>query len=292
MNILITGATGFIGSELMKYLINKHLNVYGISSTKTSNRISKISLNNSKLLNSFLSKNNFDVVIHLAALLENNTPLMMFNSNCKTTINLLDNCIKNGIKKFIFSSSHAVYGKSNYLPIDETHPTEPITNYGITKLMSEQIAKMYSMFYDIKILNLRLSSVYGIRQPKERLVPKMILNSIKNKQMKLHKYKNGFQIMDLVHIHDVCKAFELSCKSNISFGTYNIASGSPITIENISNIISKLTSNQIFKIQEIDSEINHFFYDISKAKKDLNFSPKYTIDKHTLSSFIKNFEKK
>jgi len=289
MKILVTGATGFIGSELMDHL--KHKNIYGLSSTKNSKKILKTSLQNTKLLDSFLSKNNFDVVIHLFALLENKSPMTIFNSNCKSTINLLESCVKNGVKKFIFTSSHAVYGSTNYLPIDESHPTNPTTNYGITKIIGEEISKMYSISHGIKVLNLRLSPVYGINQHKERIIPRMILHSLLNRQFKLYRYKNGFQLMDLVHIKDVCHAIELAIKSNVSFGTYNIASGKSITIEKISKILSKITKNNIFKINQLNSETNHFFYDVSNSKKDLKFSPKYFIDNNTLSTIVNYYKK-
>ncbi len=289
MKILVTGDTGFIGSELMVHL--KHKNIYGLSSTKNSKKILKTSLQNTKLLDSFLSKNNFDVVIHLFALLENKSPMTIFNSNCKSTINLLESCVKNGVKKFIFTSSHAVYGSTNYLPIDESHPTNPTTNYGITKIIGEEISKMYSISHGIKVLNLRLSSVYGINQHKERIIPRMILHSLLNRQFKLNRYKNGFQLMDLVHIKDVCHAIELAIKSNVSFGTYNIASGKSITIEKISKILSKITKNNIFKINQLNSETNHFFYDVSNSKKDLKFSHKYFIDNNTLSTIVNYYKK-
>ena len=291
MNILITGSSGFLGLKLIKYLNDKKMNTFGTSSTKNSHKITKISLYNSKSLEKFFSKNNFDVVIHLAAMIENGEPMKMFNSNCKTTINLLDNCVKNGVKKFIFSSSHAVYGKTDYLPIDETHSTNPKTNYGITKLICEQITKMYSHFYDITTLNLRLTSVYGKNQSKERIIPRIISSALKNKQMKLHKYANGFQVMDLLHIEDACHAIELACKSNIPSGTYNIASGNPITIEQISKIVSKITRKKFFEIQEINSETNHFFYDVSRSKKDWKFVPKHKINYKTLSSLIEHYKK-
>jgi len=97
--------------------------------------------------------------------------------------------------------------------------------------------------------------------------------------------------MDLVHIKDVCNAITLAIKSNISFGTYNIASGKSITIEKISKILSKITKNNIFKINQLNSETNHFFYDISNSKKDLNFSPKYFIDNNTLSTIVNYYRK-
>lgn len=290
MKILITGATGFIGTELINHLSNKKLDIFGISHTKNSDNIKKISLNNPKELNQFMSKNNFDVVIHLASMIQNDTPLKMFDSNCKATINLLESCVKNGIKKFIFSSSHAVYGKTNYLPIDESHPTNPMTNYGITKLICEQIIQMYSIFYSIKMINLRFTSIYGINQSKTTIIPKIISSALENNTINLNNYKNGFQVMDLLHVKDACMAIELACKSSNQSNVYNIASGNPITIDEIANNISKLTKKNFYKIKKINTETNHFFYDISKSKKELKFFPKYKLNNDVLTTMIKNYK--
>lgn len=294
IKILVTGATGFIGTELINYLSNKKFNVSGISNTTNSNNITKIPLNDLKKLNGFMSKNNFDIVIHLAAKVENDNvfdnPMNMFNANCQQTINLLDASVKNKIKKFIFISGHNVYGKTNYLPIDENHVTDPLTNYGLTKLIGEHITKMYHLTYGLQIINLRVSTVYGPGQPRERIIPKMILHVKNNKQMLLHKHKNGFQLLDFVHVRDVCKAIELSCKSKKSFATYNIASGNPITVEEISKLICKFSKNDIFKIKKTNYEINHYFYDISKSKKELKYLPKYFFNKKILSELMNYYK--
>lgn len=291
MKILVTGASGFIGTELINHLSNKKFNIFGISNTINSNNITKIPLNDLKKLNQFMSKNNFDIVIHLASMIQNDTPLKMYNSNCKTLINLLELCVNQKIKKFIFSSSHAVYGKTNYLPIDELHQTNPVTTYGNTKLICEQILQMYSNFYDIEIINLRFGSIYGENQSKSTFISKLISSALDNKKINLDEYKNGFQIMDLLHVKDACKAIELSCNSNISSNTYNIASGNPVTINEIADNVSKITKKNFYKIKKSKLETNHFFYDISKSKKDLKFIPKYRINNETLSTIIKNYQK-
>jgi len=290
MKILVTGATGFLGAELIDYLSDKKSIIFGISHTKNFDNIKKISLNNSKELDQFMSKNNFNVVVHLAFIIQNDTPLKMYNSNCKTLINLLESCVKNGIKKFIFSSSHAVYGKTNYLPIDESHPTNPMTNYGITKLICEQIIQMYSNFYDIKVVNLRFTSIYGNNQSKITIIPKIISSALENNTINLNNYKNGFQVMDLLHVKDACKAIELACKSSNPSNVYNIASGNPITINEIANNISKLTRKNFYKIKQINAETNHFFYDISKSRKELKFFPKYKLNNDVLTSMIENYK--
>src|SRR3989304_6934820 len=134
MKILITGATGFIGTELMRYLSKKKYNVHGISSQKSkTTKILTISLLDKKLLDQHFRKNTYDVVIHLAALIEHKNPLELYQINCQATLNILESCRLNNIKKFIFTSSQAVYGNSQYLPIDEEHPLQPTSNYGLTK---------------------------------------------------------------------------------------------------------------------------------------------------------------
>ena len=291
MKILITGATGFIGTELMRYLSKKKYNVHGISSQKSkTTKILTISLLDKKLLDQHFRKNTYDVVIHLAALIEHKNPLELYQINCQATLNILESCRLNNIKKFIFTSSQAVYGNSQYLPIDEEHPLQPTSNYGLTKLIAENITKLFHFSYKLNIFNLRLSSVYGINQPRERIISAMILHALKRKKMILHQYQNGFQLMDFIHVDDVCQAIELSCKSIQKSGIYNIASGKPITVQEIAKIISSITGFDMWEIRKVKNETNHFFYNTNKAKKYLRFRPKYLVNEKSIFQMIHNFE--
>ena len=264
MKILVTGGSGFIGSRLIKYLNSKGHKVYPIArnEVKSKNVISTSLLDKSKL-NSLFTKNKFDVVIHLAALIDDGKPSDIFNNNCQSTINLLECCKSNNIRKIVFTSTHAVYGATKYIPIDEKHPTTPITNYAISKLIAENINKMYSNSYKMNIVILRITSVYGPGQPSNYLIPKMINSCIKDKKIILHKYLNGYQVMDLIHVNDVCKSIDLACKANVKFGIYNIASGVPITVNDISQKLSKIIGIQKIILKKIPLDTNHFYYDIS-----------------------------
>jgi len=278
LKILITGATGFIGSNLIKFLRKKNENVVGLSKHGSHDKkIYSISLYQKLALEKFLKKQKFDVVIHLAAQLNEKNPNIIFKENCYNTKNLLDCCIKNGVKRFVFASTHLVYAKSQYLPIDEYHKVCPLTNYAVSKLISENICKMYSTLYDLETIILRISSVYGIGQSDKYIMPTMIKNYLE-KKLVVHKYRNGYQLIDLIHVSDVCKALELSCKSK-KLGTFNIASGKPLTSVDIAKKILKLDGNIKIITKKIPIETNHFFYNIEKARKELKFSSSIKISK-------------
>jgi UDP-glucose 4-epimerase len=290
MKILVTGASGFIGSHLMEYL-SRNNKVHGLSRSKKSQNIFQISLSDKQKLARHMKKNKYDVVIHLAASLEESTPFDMFVKNCVSTANILECCAETNVTKIVFSSSQLVYGKSAYLPIDEDHPKNPINNYALSKLICEEICKMYHNTYDLSIQILRLSSVYGPGQSSKYIIPTMMMNGVNNKDIEIHRYKNGLQLMDFVHVRDVCKAISLAYKSKSKFGIYNIASGKPITANDIADKISQVirirTTNTV-----INKEANHLFYDVSKAKRELDFTPSVQLDKKTLKEIHKNIVSK
>lgn len=288
MKILVTGASGFIGTHLMKYLKEKKHEVYGISrrSSNTKN-ITAIPLSNLFKLDRIFEKNKYDVVVHLAATIDNENPSEIFKNNCQSTFDLLNICRKNNVRKVIFASTHMVYGNSKYLPINEDHPLNPTTNYAVSKIIGENICKIFFNSFGLNTTILRISSVYGNGQPPSLVIPMMIRSMLENKKLVVHRYRNGFQIIDLINVHDVCKAIELAVKKETGFKTYNIASGTPITVEQIAKELSKI-SNCSIKIRDIPREVNHFLYDISLVEKQLGFKPTTKLNKETLSTFMKN----
>ena len=283
MKILITGSSGFIGKYLINSLQkNRHV-VHSLSRTKSNlaNHF-KVSLSNKSRIFQILEKNRYDVVIHLAASLpnkDNHLHSRLFLNNCLETINLLQGCSKTKVRRVIFASTHLVYGKSVYLPIDEKHPLDPQNNYAISKLVGENLCKMFHDTYGIEVIILRISSVYGYGQQENYIIPTIITNILSKKTVEIHKYQNGYQIMDLINVKDVSKAFELACTTKKKFGIYNIASGNPITVQSVVKILSKNHGIYKNKIKKIRKNTNHFFYDTALAKKELKFNPKYTLDK-------------
>ena len=288
--ILVTGANGFIGSNLLKFLNRKKFLVTGLSNSRSNNgSINSLSLLSRKKINQFFHEHDFDLVIHLGASLEELNSINTFKKNCQTTINLLNACVDTKVKKFIYASSHLVYGLSHYLPIDENHPLNPITNYAVSKLINENFCKLLSQ-HDMNFTVLRISSVFGIGQKENFVIPRLINSCILGNELVVHQYKNGFQVMDLVHIDDVCSSIELACGSTRKFGVYNISSGKPITSLHIAKYLKDLSNINSIKIKKIKKNTNHFIYDISKAKMELKFKPKIQVSKKILKPWIDNFK--
>ncbi len=289
MKILITGATGFIGTYLIKHLDEEEYKITGLSRNTNNKTIKKIDLNNKLLLNDFFKKNKFDIVIHLGFTINDISPSRTFNENCLSTVNLLECCINNKIKKIIFASSHMVYGKTTYLPIDESHPKNPEDNYSISKLILENFCKMYSISHEIDVIILRISSVYGLDQLDGLVITNLMKSCLNNKQMTVIKYKNGFQTMDLIHVKDVCQAIECAINSNVKYGIFNIASGKQITAYDIAKEISMISGVSEIKIKKINQNTNHFLYDISNAQKKIKFKSKIKINKKILKPWFEQY---
>ena len=188
-------------------------------------------------------KQNYDAFIHLAAELDESSKKLI-PVNVNLTKRLLKVCLKNKINRFIFTSSHLVYGKTEYLPIDENHPTKPKTNYGKSKLLAEKFCRKFSTENDMEVSILRISSVFGTGQNENYVIPRMLNDAI-SKNIILHKFSNGFQLMDLVYVDDVSKAILCACRSKKT-GIYNLSSGVGITPFELGKILSKLSINLNF----------------------------------------------
>jgi UDP-glucose 4-epimerase len=287
MKILVTGATGFIGSRFLKYMNSQGHSIYGISSHKSTNKnIYNVPMSNLSKLNYFFKKNKFDIVIHLASHIDETNPFTMFEDNCRNTINILECCKSNNIKKLVYASSHAVYGVSRNPPIEEKNTLNPITNYALSKLISENICKMYHYSYGLQIIILRITSVYGIGQPPERLIPTLIDDGLNKQKITLHKYSNGFQIMDLIHVDDVCRAISLAISAKAKFGIFNIATGKLITVKRISKLLSKIIVIKSVHTKKITKKTNHFLYDVSAAYKYLKFRPHIFLNESVLKEIV------
>jgi len=287
--ILVTGANGFIGSNLLKFLNKKKFFVTGLTNSSNNNHsVNSFSLLSRKKINQFFHEHDFDLVIHLGATLEELNSIDTFKENCQSTINLLNACIDTKVKKFIYASSHLVYGLSHYLPIDEDHPLSPITNYAVSKLINENFCKLLSQ-HGMNFVVLRISSVFGIDQKENFVIPRLMNSCIFDNELVVHKYKNGFQVMDLVHVSDVCSSIELACHSTHKFRVYNISSGKPVTSLEIAKYLKDLSNVNSIKIKKIKKNTNHFIYDISKAKRELKFKPKIQVSKKILKPWLDNF---
>ena len=295
MKVLVTGGAGFIGKHLVSFLLKKNytVTIFDNFSNSTKESISHfiqmgVNVIEGDIINSLdiqdASKNH-DIVIHLAAKISVSesidNPSEVFQVNVDGTKNVLASCEKNHVKKLIAASSAAVYGEGNQdVNLTEETKMNPISPYGESKVMMEEIIRQWKSSYNFNYVILRFFNIYGIGQSSEYAgVITKCLEKIKQKKP-IEIFGDGLQTRDFVAIEDVINAIYNAMQSSNS-GTYNIASGKTITINELVNkmILSSRKKLEIKHIRAKKGEIRCSHADISKAKKEIGFSPKINLDR-------------
>ena len=290
MKILVTGGAGFIGRNLVDFLLsNNEITIYDNFSNSSKPDIQFLIAKGAKLVNEdILDYKNlqkscigFDLIIHLAA--KSNVmdsqinPEITNEINVTGTKNILKCCNENKIKKIIFASSAAVYSDSK-LPVNENTKTNPLSPYGKSKLTAEQEIKKISKEFGVDAISLRMFNVYGKGQNEQfaGVISKFIKNISKNIPIEI--YGNGEQTRDFVSIFDVVIAFDCAIKNieGKKGDVYNIGTGSSNSINELAKMILKIVGKKIeikYKEQNKD-EIKNSVADITLAKNELGFVAK------------------
>ena len=214
-----------------------------------------------------------DIIINLIGQENEN----MFDENIKGSYNLLNSAIKKNNIKIIFISSILVYGKSTGNSSNEKDVPVPTSNYGIIKLLTENIYKTYSRLFNIDITILRFSNIYGIK--KESGIIMKCFQAIENKKPIIINQR-GEQTRDFLHVQDAVEAIMLTIKKQVSgFEIFNISSGTGIQIKNMIKLIEKYSKKNIpKKITDNKLGIKYIVGNNSKAKRELNFVVKIDIE--------------
>ncbi|MEM1573824.1 MAG: NAD-dependent epimerase/dehydratase family protein [Candidatus Methanomethylicaceae archaeon] len=292
MKVLITGGVGFIGSNIAIHLKNQGYDVIVFDNLKRAklSTLEKINLYkipiiigdvlNTKKLRKALT--DVDIVIHAAAYISVEEsvkkPTLYFKNNVVGTVNVANICLNKNIK-LIYISSAAVYGNPINLPINENHPTNPISPYGLSKLMGEEVIKFYGK-YGLKYVILRLFNVYGLGQSNTYSgVINCFIQRLKEGKPPII-YGDGLQTRDFIHVNDVAEAIKLSIEKEIENEIINIATGKPITIRELAKLIINYSNKNLKPIfvKPRSSDIKHSYADISKANKLLNFNPRISLE--------------
>ncbi|MCY6356046.1 NAD-dependent epimerase/dehydratase family protein [Clostridium sp. ZS2-4] len=292
MNIIVTGGAGFIGSNIVDRLVklnHKVAIIDNLSTGKEENinnkaKFYKVDIRNNKKVLEVFDEFKPEVCIHHAAQIDIQksikNPKFDADVNIIGTINVLEACRINKVKKIIYASSAAVYGNPKYLPIDERHKTNPISYYGISKRTPEYYIKAFSEFYGIKFTILRYANVYGIRQAfkGEGGVIAIFLNKIIKKETPVI-YGDGEQTRDFIYVKDIVNA-NIAALTKGNNETINISTNNKISInELVKHImsISKRDFNHIYASKR-EGDILHSYINNEKAKKLLNWEPEYFIE--------------
>ncbi|HBC32307.1 MAG TPA: UDP-glucose 4-epimerase [Clostridiales bacterium] len=291
MKCLVTGGAGFIGSHLVDALVDKGEEVHVVDDLSTGRQenlhpaafFHKIDVCD-PVLSKLICSIRPEVVFHLAA--QVSVPHSVENPyedtrvNVLGTVNLLEACVQAGVKRVIFSSSAAVYGIPQYLPIDEEHPLLTISPYGTSKVAAEKYLQLYNRIYGLEYVILRYANVFGPRQDAdgEGGVVSIFAQAVHNR-LPLKIYDDGEQTRDFVYVKDIVRAnlAALLCASAI---TINVSTESATSVNQLANLINRIvnSSNPIKYEPERPGDIRHSILCNNRAKKELHWEPVYTLE--------------
>lgn len=274
--ILVTGGAGFIGSHIVDELINNSYNVI-VADNLSTGRMENI--NNSAIfynidikdktrLETLFINNKIKYIIHLAAQASvgysMKYPICDANENIISSLNLIELAKKYNIKKLIVSSTAAVYGEPQYLPIDENHNANPSSYYGLSKLTMEKYIKLSNIDYII----FRFSNVYGPRQIPEGeagVVSIFMDYFINNNEINI--FGDGNQTRDFIYVKDIAKILFLCIKNdNITKEIINISSNVSISINELYEKLKHITKKdlKVNYLEERRGDIKHSLLNNSK----------------------------
>lgn len=290
IKIIVTGGSGFIGSNLIKSLKKKNAEVFNFDKS------TGYDITNAKQIENTV-RNKFDIIYHLAAFSggqnSNQNSLECFEINTIATIKMFESILQFSPQtKIILSSSRLEYGNPVYLPVDEKHPTHPTSVYGLSKLASTLTALILNKTNKLRVTIFRTSNVYGPHQEGNfkgyNLVNYFIDQAKEDKDLVI--FGDGNQERDYLHIDDLVSAFELAAINPTEGQIFNLGSGAGIKFKDMARDITKLVGKGSIKFVQWPKdfkqvETGSYISNIEKIKK-IGFSPKISF-KRGLEQTIK-----
>jgi len=311
MKCLVTGGAGFIGSHLVDRLIKEGHRVVIIDDLSTGKKENlnskakfyKIDICSSKISQIF-KKEKPEIIFHYAAQIDVRksveNPVEDAKINILGSLNVIQNFISinrqnphKSATKFIFASTGgAIYGEANVIPTPEGYPEFPLSPYGVAKLTIEKYLNYYHKVFDLPYVSLRLANIYGPRQNSkgEAGVVAIFCDKMLSKKQPIIN-GSGRQTRDFVFVGDVVEANILVLKKN-KIGIFNIGTAKETDINTIFKKLKNLTGSKCKKIYDpaLPGEQKRSCLDYSKAKRELGWQPKYSLD-NGLNKTVEWFKK-
>ena len=301
LNVLVTGADGFIGSHLVEKLLEEGYNVrafvyynsfnsWGWLDTLDKNKLSKIEIFSGDIRDPNGVKEamkGIDIVFHLAALIaipfSYHSPDSYVDTNIKGTLNVLQAARDLKTKRILITSTSEVYGTAKYVPIDENHPYQGQSPYSATKIGADRLAESFYRSFNMPITIVRPFNTYGPRQSSRAVIPTIITQLLNGEtEIKLGALT---PTRDFNYVKDTVKGFIEIAKSENTIGEeINIATCSEISIEELAlEIINQINPKAKIvcdeeRLRPDKSEVNRLLGCNKKIKKLTNWSPEYSFE--------------
>lgn len=278
MHILVCGGAGYIGSHMVQLLLERDHEVTildnlstGYRDAVTGGRFEFGDLGDPQVIDRVLQSSEFDAVMHFAAFIRVEEsvahPGKYFRNNFSNTLNLLDGMVRHGVRRFIFSSTAAVYGEPQYVPVDEKHPREPINPYGASKKFVEDALFYYASAYGLQSVPLRYFNAAGA-DPQARLGPRhdplthlipLVLRAAAgiNPDIKVfgrdYPTPDGTAIRDYIHVCDLCEA-HLAALDYLRNGgetrAFNLGVGRGFSVQQVVDAVRRVTGREFEVVTE------------------------------------------
>ncbi len=273
MKILVVGGAGYIGSVMTKQLLDAGHTPVVLDDLSTGNRKAvedsiafyEGHLGDTNLLESIFAKEKIELVMHFAAKISVpesvERPDIYYRNNVSKTLNLLDAMIKYKCNKFVFSSTAAVYGNPEYLPIDESHPTNPINPYGESKRMFEKILGDYNSAFGLKCVILRYFNAAGAaidgsmgesQKVKQNLIPIVLDNLEHDRATNIFgqdwETDDGTCIRDYIHVEDIVGAHLKAVEyigSGIEYEIFNLGSEKGTSVTEVIDMVGRVSGKNV-----------------------------------------------
>lgn len=311
VTVLVTGGAGFIGSHIVKALLDRgdQVIVYDNYAQANPRNLEGVSgeievvagdiLDLPYLMNT-VKKFGVEKIIHMAAIVGGmvsvEKPTQTAKVNIEGTLNALETARIMGAQRVIGFSTESVYGPFRYEPADEDHPRNPQTPYAITKMVCEMLGLHYHRFYGVDFIAVRPSYVYGPAMPGEgrraRPPKTFVVSAVEGKPLKMEE--GGDQKVDQVHVKDLVQGVLLTLDAKEpKHRIYNLASGKAYTFGQTAEIVKELVPGASIEVGPgllTYSMGQEGAIDLSRAREDLGYTPKYDL-RDGLKDYIEWYRK-
>ena len=296
MNILVTGAAGFIGSHLSEKLLKEGHQVVGFDNfdpfynreikeenikralSHDSFELVEGDIRNFEDLSKISEDHDFEVVVHLAAKAgvrpSIEDPVVYSEVNVIGTQNVLEMMKSREIKRLVFASSSSVYGNSTEVPYKETmNVNNPISPYAATKIAGEVLCHNYWHLYGISVTCLRFFTVYGPRQRPEMAIAKFVRNAYDKEPITI--YGDGSASRDFTFVEDILQGVMSAVEKDLNYEIINLGESETINLNDLLILIEELTEQKIQReyLPMQPGDVKTTYAEIEKAKRLLNYKP-------------------
>jgi len=279
MRVLVTGINGFVGKHLSSYLKSKDFDILGLDIIPGTDLQGDIS--DADYVLHKLAEENFDAVIHLAALADikktTEDPYSTYRVNCFGTLNLLELAARKNVERFLYASSANVYGVPADRPATEATPFNPRLPYDYSKVVSETLVRSYAMHKKLKASITRSWLLFGEWEPQSRAVPRFVRACLANQKIPL--FNSGRDVTDPTYARNYGRIAELILTKDEAIGeAFNVGTGNKMSIREMAETIKRVTNSSseldlLPPRTEFEKDPQISYPSIEKLEKRLGYKP-------------------